>query len=784
MIENIKELIDDIVSEVAFRTDSGLVDFRKREHIYILSEVLTEMGLGGVKDELISALMEADEEGKFKNPILNKRIDYEGGDGEKRSGLVGNLLRLKDDEPGRIAAEKLVPEKGTPERDELNTELGSEGQPTGDTDAESGDVGTQTVKEPETGTALKDPAYQNRVKNEKEIQARLDAELDGDSGKSEVENIRRNELKISDKKMETAINNANTHIDSITADSDIKEVLRGGVSKLLKGEEIDSSELDIIKKWISIRIGGGDDIGLYIANTEGVFNDKSRKSVKIDIVGVDGIDEKADKWNETVADKYGLSMTTQTGAWVNKKDFTAAKMNKSSRRKVEFTNLDGKLIIDGIEYESRSIPDESSLVQSFLKKGISEDVAVSDARKIIASIERRNIMIGKLSKLGDMEIVDYGKTDTDENRKITLNSAIKSTRESILKSIQKFSNLSTEDIQSKYEDMLNAMDDIETLAPINNPNWESMESDGRESASKEYLDKLLQFMESVRNDENLSPGGPDLAEVVVFMNEIGNGNQAFLPSSSNFPTVDIVSFSKQSKPPDNLTSDELAEFYANEFMSNSISFIDSDADSIKVGKGGASAGHKKSTESNFGNEKTKEVLDTLMDCYTGTFGGYPPSTDSINKGEESYKLARVHLINVLMGKGYTPQQSEKMVSLKEQKSLEHYEQAKKAYQSSIKGEELDPEFDRGLKLYNMAGNMFEMLYNRDLVSNNFGNTRFMESSVRGKVKIKLEVLDGINEKCCVKFNPNPGELKIKGDGNRRTSGINVSFSTWITNCSK
>ena len=120
----------------------------------------------------------------------------------------------------------------------------------------------------------------------------------------------------------------------------------------------------------------------------------------------------------------------------------------------------------------------------------------------------------------------------------------------------------------------------------------------------------------------------------------------------------------------------------------------------------------------------------------------------------------------------------------EKRGLAHYEQAKKSYEKSLNGEPIDPEFDRGLKIYNMAGNLFEVLYNKDLKSNNFGNIRFKESGKGKTSKLSLEVLDGINEKCCVKFNANPGELKIKGDGAKRVAAINVSFSTWIEHCGK
>jgi hypothetical protein len=153
---NIRELIDEIVDEVSYRTENGLVDFRNGEHVYILSEVLTEMGLGGVKDELIQALMESDEEKKFKNPILNKVVKYKSEEGEEREGIVGNLLRLDPKQPGRVAAEKLVPAKGTPERKALEDELGSEGQPGRDIEGErekGGEEGGE-MEEPELGTAL------------------------------------------------------------------------------------------------------------------------------------------------------------------------------------------------------------------------------------------------------------------------------------------------------------------------------------------------------------------------------------------------------------------------------------------------------------------------------------------------------------------------------------------------------------------------------------------------------------------------------------------------------
>jgi hypothetical protein len=388
-----------------------------------------------------------------------------------------------------------------------------------------------------------------------------------------------------------------------------------------------------------------------------------------------------------------------------------------------------------------------------------------------------------------MEVVDYGPTDTNDNRKKTLKNTIDKTRKSILKSIKKYSGLSEEEILEKYADLFKSIDEIEKSAPINNPNWDSMSAEEKQKASEEYLGKLTDVLQNIRRDKDIASGGPDIAEVLVFMNEIGKGNQAFLPSSSNFPTVDIVSFNQQKTPPENATPEELAEFYANEYSANSVSFIDSDAESIKLGKGGASAGPSKTDGSTFNNEKTKEVLDSMMDSYHAIYGDYPPSKEAIDKAEEGYKVQRAHMIEILIGQGKSPEQAERMVSDVETKATDGeksaYQQAKNSYQNSLGKEEMDPEFDRGLKLYNKTGMLFEMMFNEDVKSNNFGNVRFVESGTGARTRISMEVLDGINEKCCVKFNPNPGELKIKGDASgKRKAGINVSYSTWIVKCKK
>ena len=122
---NLSELINEIVSDWAYRVNDGMPNPKNPMHVKELEIVLNEMGLGHVKSEILQSLNEA-EEGGFTNPALNKKVRYKNAKGEDKEGIVGNLLRQPEDSPGRKAAEAALPPEGSPERDAMNQELGSE----------------------------------------------------------------------------------------------------------------------------------------------------------------------------------------------------------------------------------------------------------------------------------------------------------------------------------------------------------------------------------------------------------------------------------------------------------------------------------------------------------------------------------------------------------------------------------------------------------------------------------------------------------------------------------
>lgn len=127
-----KKFINDLITEVSYRTKDGIVDFKKSEHITILSEILDERGLTDVKSELIQNLLEKE----FKNPNLDKTIKYRTEDGEEKEGKVGNLMRTSSDSDAHKKAEASLGGEDSEKYKEAMDDLGSENQPSRDIDKE------------------------------------------------------------------------------------------------------------------------------------------------------------------------------------------------------------------------------------------------------------------------------------------------------------------------------------------------------------------------------------------------------------------------------------------------------------------------------------------------------------------------------------------------------------------------------------------------------------------------------------------------------------------------
>ena len=221
---NITELINEIVSDWAYRVNDGMPDVKNPTHLKELRIVLKQMGISQIEDILIENLLTekgktpqniAEEDKNFTNPILNKKVNYKSKSGEDKEGIVGNLLRQPEGSPARDAAEKMLPPEGSEERDALNKELGGEGQPKKPEDGEGEKAGgAEAEKEKQKQAAsMFDP------KSDPAMGARMDRE------KAANDKLAQKDKEASDKKDTLAKDEPNP-LDSKFSPIDSKEVAK------------------------------------------------------------------------------------------------------------------------------------------------------------------------------------------------------------------------------------------------------------------------------------------------------------------------------------------------------------------------------------------------------------------------------------------------------------------------------------------------------------------------------------------------------------------------------
>jgi len=112
----IKELIDDILTDWAYRVHNGMPNPQNSEHLKELHLTLQDYEIPeNIIIEVIQNLINEEE-----NPILKKTIKYKTDDGEDRESTVGGILKKGEDHPAykqaRAMVDKDKPEKKKPKK--------------------------------------------------------------------------------------------------------------------------------------------------------------------------------------------------------------------------------------------------------------------------------------------------------------------------------------------------------------------------------------------------------------------------------------------------------------------------------------------------------------------------------------------------------------------------------------------------------------------------------------------------------------------------------------------
>jgi hypothetical protein len=126
-------IIEELIDDLCLLSNDGLPDMKSSEALSYISEFFTMRGMSEVGMNLIQNLTEADQ---FKNPALNKVIQYKTVNGEDAEGKVGNLLRRPKEEDAHQKALKALGGEGSDTYKKAMDDLGGENQPGRDIEKE------------------------------------------------------------------------------------------------------------------------------------------------------------------------------------------------------------------------------------------------------------------------------------------------------------------------------------------------------------------------------------------------------------------------------------------------------------------------------------------------------------------------------------------------------------------------------------------------------------------------------------------------------------------------
>jgi hypothetical protein len=159
-----QEFIDNLLREVSYRSIEGYPNLKNPTHISLLSEILTEWGMGDIKDELIYNLTEAEKDDEFTHTGGGTYV--KAGQEDKKG-----TQKYTKDETGKYSPisdaeyEKRKNKAGELGGEKNNPNAKSKSKPDSSKSVEP-DSGEEA--EPETGTTLMSPETQERFKKEAE----------------------------------------------------------------------------------------------------------------------------------------------------------------------------------------------------------------------------------------------------------------------------------------------------------------------------------------------------------------------------------------------------------------------------------------------------------------------------------------------------------------------------------------------------------------------------------------------------------------------------------------
>lgn len=319
------KLIDELLNELSYRV--GIVDLKNKTHQSVISEILTEWGEYEAKSIILDFLNEvgktpeknkpkSETEGEDANYThIGKGIYVKKGDEEKdgvqkfKKDDTGSLKPISDDEYNKEKAEQ-----------GKEGEDAAQNTPQNKTDNPTTQSGEEV--QPQTGTSLQDPTYQDIVKREKEVEKEMNGGDVKKLSKQEKEferlkSLPQDELrKIDHDTTDTQLNMTKTEAELQAKQTGSKDV-GAGTAESRAGEAMVHRGLRLLQSGKPLK-EIEDEFTKLVNQSDHILNSKSGKAwvgaslstlKKIDeTIGIDNIKEVA--W-DTSAGRIGLGIDPQ-----------------------------------------------------------------------------------------------------------------------------------------------------------------------------------------------------------------------------------------------------------------------------------------------------------------------------------------------------------------------------------------------------------------------------------------------------------------------------------------
>jgi len=548
-------LINDIITEWAYRVDNGMPNPKNSKHLAELSLVLSEMGMGNIKDELIQNLMEADDETftatKKDTGETSVFKSKEARDAAVKDGT--HIMKADNkEEPKKVAGSDLFGADYQAQRG------GREQTP-------------QSKAEPE-----KEPKADSEVQSLDSLLGGIDDTTNTTKAK---EAVKQGAQTINDQLEKLANDPNNPHAES-------HKKVQGLMNKMFAGEKLTEEEKDFLQPFIRIAEPTSkkpDTAKYYIAKEPGNF--KGNKRVKVEVGGKGGstptyaafrqFTEKGGL-SQMSASTFGTKLTTANQTFVDEDGKTKLIQGK-----------DGKPLASVDKDENGQVTAVNIGTTKIVRLDESEPNISPEEKK---QRERNNRNMDEYSKAiekGDLQFIDMDEgvsPDSPENRVTVIKGAL-SGMATRLRNLAKKEAVTDERVTK-------LIDEIEAFAqrdPNENP--------------EQWFKDLNSLMSSIANDE----GDPSLKEcwanyaevysAIVEMHDGGRGTEngacALLPESTTLETVDVITINT------NGTGERR--------------IVTLDGKSVKKGTGGASALTSKTEKSTYKDDPDGTKKEAIIE---------------------------------------------------------------------------------------------------------------------------------------------------------------------------